>query len=41
MVGVRNKPREQVGMDDLLELIHLQVRDGEHIEFKATLPGRG
>ena len=41
MVGVINKPREQVGMGKIQELIDLQVREGEHIEFKETLPGRG
>ena len=41
MVGVKTKPREQVGMDDIHELINSRVPEGEHIEFKETLPGRG
>ena len=41
MVGVRTKPREQVGMNDIHELINSRVPEGEHFEFKETLPGKG
>ena len=41
MVGVRTKPREQIGLDDIHELINSRVPEGEHFEFKETLPGKG
>ena len=38
MIGVRTKTAEQIGPDDIQSLIDSEVPEGQHIEFKGTLP---
>ena len=41
MINEISKPADQTNADDIQELIDSQVPEGEHIEFKESLPGRG
>ncbi len=38
MISILSKPKEQVGIDDLCELIQMRIPEGEQIEYKRELP---
>ena len=41
MIAVLSKPRDEIDISDIENLIDSQVPEGEQIEFKGTLPAKG
>ena len=41
MIGVLSKPKDEINIPDIQDLIDSEVPEGEQIEFKETLPAKG